>query len=231
MRRQVAHQQKKRLASRLALPKKLPGPGRHRLVMLHGTGGLPRAKILETIRIPRRGLQLVRRPPPPQPRHLRPVHVAAGLSKTITASGVVMHLAAEKRLVARRLQHPRQRGRIRRRPAVVVPRPDARDIFARGKGLPRRHAQRRVAIAVLKHHPSRRQAIQIRRAHNRVAVAPQHGCVVLIAHDNQNVRRLRPLGGRAAGALARRQQQQHPRPSHPAEPPARELAAVPESRR
>jgi len=120
---------------------------------------------------------------------LAAVHVGQEVDEPVSARGVVMLLAAKIRLVSRRTQHARQgRIRIRRQPARIAPRTASADVLARREAQPARRAKRRVAVAGVKRHPALGQAVQRGRRAQGIAIAAHVRCIMLVRHDQQDVR-------------------------------------------
>ena len=72
----------------------------------------------------------------------------------------------------------------------LKPGADAVNVFAGGEGKARRHAQRRIRIRILESNAALRQAVEIGSVGQWIAIAAGHPVVVLVRHDNQNVRGL-----------------------------------------
>ena len=188
-RRYLRAKQKERFIRGLAIGEEVNRGGCHLSVVTEDARFITGMKLLEALRNPFFGFKVSG----PAPRALAGlvgvVHAAADLSESIASRAVVVHLAAQNRLVAGGVHNARQRRIVSGgEPAAVVPGPDARGIFARGERKARRNAQRRVAVAALEGQAPPGQSVEVGCPDDIVAVTAEHAGVVLVGHDNDDVR-------------------------------------------
>lgn len=102
-----------------------------------------------------------------------------------------VHLADCLRPVAHPLGHRGERARVRRQHVPVVEDAVAVREPSRHHRRSRGHADRRLCVGQVEGGPVRDQRIQVRSAHQRMPVRTDRVPAQLIAHDDQDVRRVR----------------------------------------